>query len=175
MYDYELYKILWGMFSHRRVQFDVLPLDGLDGLQIQMYPVCLIVNNQNSLEPGEHWLAIYIPWPGRHLEFYDSYGRGIASYPQNFANFARRNNLSIVENIVQVQNYNSEYCGHYCIYFLYKRLSRKTPMSIYAQFSSNYANNDRMIHNFVKSKCYLKGNVNLDGMSGLCCKSFSCE
>ena len=37
-----------------------------------LFPSCIIINNQTSKEPGEHWIAIYFDKKGG--EFFDSFG-----------------------------------------------------------------------------------------------------
>ena len=54
-------------------------------------------------------------------------------------------------NRKQLQGYNSEVCGHYCIYFLSKRITEKRPMEkILAILNEdNKLENDRFVLDYV--------------------------
>jgi len=150
------------LFNHMRkfctrkhAQYGVIPCDMLNNLRIYKYPVCLIVNSDPSEKSGEHWLAIFIKNKSSPVEFYDSYGLGAGFYGSYFTNFATRLQRKIQENIQQLQSMNSNVCGNYALYFIYKRLLGHLPMSLYCNFSNDYKRNDEIVSKFLKFKCYL--------------------
>jgi len=133
-----------------RAQIAVLGANELDCFQIIRYTVCICVNNEPISMPGKHWVGIYIENMNRPLEFFCSYGFGITDYADNFINFVKRYNLSVVENRKCLQSINSDVCGLYVIYYLYKRKNGCCPRAFYCHFSNNYVNNDKIVKRLIK-------------------------
>jgi hypothetical protein len=103
---------------------------------INHYPVAFIVNTHSSSEPGEHWMALYIPSPTNYAEVFDSYGKG----PQ-FWNVSLHSkvkaisfNSTYITNKRQLQSASSNLCGEYCIAFLTYRMQGKTFESFMKDF-----------------------------------------
>lgn len=69
-----------------------------------------IVNNQNSDQKGEHWVAVARCRDGTHLE-YDSFGR------QDFLRLVKEMKTRDTERDVE-QNDKEENCGNRCVAFL---------------------------------------------------------
>jgi hypothetical protein len=156
----------------KKGQYDVIPCDELDRLNIIRYPLCLIVNTDPSDMPGDHWISIYIESKTSMLEYYDSYGNGINFYSIHFINFAKRLKRDILENIVRLQSYNSTVCGYYALYFLCKRIQGCEPKTIYCKFSINDKRNDKLVKTFIISKIYLSSN-NCCSQNNQCCTLFN--
>jgi len=155
MYTNEIYNHLRQFCTRLNAQFDVIPCDQLDTVQIIKYPLVLVVNTDPSTRAGSHWTSIFIKNKWSPIEFYDSYGLGIKSYAKNFEDFVNRLGRPVQKNVVQLQSCDSEVCGHYAVYFLYMRINNYAPKLLYCKFSKNYKQNDMIVFNFIKSKCYL--------------------
>ena len=78
-------------------------------------PAGLIINTQNSDQPGQHWVAVYIPNSGYGV-YFDSLG-GAPSV--QVKQFLERNTRSWVRTPTPIQHSRSTLCGLYCIVFLY--------------------------------------------------------
>jgi hypothetical protein len=77
------------------------------------YPATFVVNNDDSLGPGEHWVAVYIPNPDT-LYYFDS-----LNGEPNECLFEYLNKFKILlKNNVRVQSLFSDSCAHFCIYFV---------------------------------------------------------
>lgn len=88
------------------------------------YPCAYVVNTDPATMPGQHWVAFYAQSP-HHLEFFDSYGRHPTAYayirlPRNAAPFLKYNKHSF-------QSRRSVVCGHYCVFYLVKRIVARWP------------------------------------------------
>src|SRR5882757_5972685 len=80
-------------------------------------PAALVCNLDPHNRPGSHWVAMYIN--NGVGEYFDSYG--LAPIDVNFVNFLNNNCTSWNYNKIELQAFNSEVCGHYCIWFLSER------------------------------------------------------
>lgn len=86
-------------------------------LKLPVIPGGFIANTQGKDEKGEHWIAIYVDASNTGY-FFDSFGYRPAFYNQHFVNFFERNNLVVQFNDKQLQSFNSNVCGFYCIFIL---------------------------------------------------------
>ena len=105
---------------------------------IEQRPALFIVNTDPAHLPGTHWIAMY--FDDGPCEYIDS----IAEEPQReFETFLSKNSHSgYLVNTRRVQSYESDTCGHFCLYFAYFR-SRNIPMDMIVQsFTPYYAYND---------------------------------
>lgn len=134
-----------------KAQFYVIPSDKLNEIEIKSYPLLLCVNIDESNKRGSHWVGLYIARIGAELEFFDSYGKTMSEYNNYFINFARKNNLRILESTLMLQSPLSTVCGHYVICYMCKRLQGCSRKAFYSQFTSNLDKNDKLVYNFVKS------------------------
>ena len=130
---------------YTRRQFGaVCAADELPGT-VDKRPSIYIVNTDYAADPGQHWICMYV---GRmNSDFYDP----LAHPPQmEFRNFLTRNSYSgYLMNTKKLQAFDSDTCGHHCLYFAFFR-SRGIPMEYIVQsFTSDYAFNDWMVRQFV--------------------------
>ena len=88
------------------------------------YPCAVVANTDTSDEKGEHWVCYFFDDNGCG-EYFDSYG--IPPMNSNLFDFLIRNGTGYLCNKVQLQGFNSDSCGHYCIAFLASR-ARGEPM-----------------------------------------------
>ena len=155
----------------RKALFDCISCDELINIKICRFPICLVVNTDVSTKPGSHWVAFFKNSKNDHLEFFDSYGCCLDSYGLHFTRFAKSFNRCI-ENVKQIQNFNSSVCGNYTIFWLYKRLLKCTRIHVYCMFSNNFKANDDIVNNFIQSKKYLLSNIRCNKKQNQCVNNF---
>jgi hypothetical protein len=85
---------------------------------------CFILNTDPSDAPGEHWLAFYYNCNTHKLEYFDSFGFPVATYP--YVNEAltvnRLSSICVSANSSgSLQSTQSTVCGHYCVLYLHWR------------------------------------------------------
>lgn len=119
-----------GVFS---VDINPLPL-------IRSFPCCFVMNTMPHTERrGGHWLAFYLT-NSNSIEFFDSLGGSLSSYPLISSYFSHVPNIS--SNSVSLQAPDSAQCGDYCISFLYLRLvtsSFRAAIEIIKSYSKGYS------------------------------------
>ena len=132
----------------------------LDNIKITGYPFAVISNESDFGTRGTHWVALYFGVYG-NCDFFDSYGR--MSKPDIRKVIDKHTNFGcgyggiacgkLRVNRKQLQSYNSDVCGHYCIFFLSKRITEKRPMEkILAIFNEdNKVENDRFVLDYVNN------------------------
>ena len=99
----------------------VFARDKLPDLMYERRPFALVLNTDPRSKPGQHWLAIFGPLYGP-LELFDSFGISPSSYDLA--------NLFPTHSRIQLQNPFSALCGHYCIYFIYKRSNSRSAIGL---------------------------------------------
>ena len=87
---------------------DLIP----DPHSLTNFPACLVANTDRHDQPGTHWVAFYFT-SSSVIEFFDSYGQPPSTYAIPIT-------VQLV-NPITLQSIYTDVCGHYCIYFLYKR------------------------------------------------------
>jgi hypothetical protein len=82
----------------------------------------LICNTDSSDKPGKHWLLLY--HHGDTLEYFDSLGKDIQEYGDEFVTFAKRIKATKVVTIIneRIQPKGTSLCGDYCLYYAYARM-----------------------------------------------------
>ena len=133
----------------------------LENIKIIGYPFAVISNESDFGTRGTHWVALYFDVYG-NCDVFDSYGGmpipDIRRFIDKHTNFGcgyggiACGKLRV--NRLQLQNYNSDVCGHYCIYFLSKRITEKRPMEkILAIFNEETKlENDKFVYDYVVNK-----------------------
>lgn len=90
--------------------------------QPEQYPRCAILNTDPIRRPGQHWVAVY--WTSADQgEFFDSYRERPSSYVPTWRCF---DHFTQIPHALQA--WNSDVCGDYCLYYLYKRC-RDVPLA----------------------------------------------
>ena len=85
----------------------------------------LVLNLDNSDEPGSHWVAVLIDIKNRIFEFFDSYGENPTKEIMDLyhqLDQRARNGWKLRVNKTEHQQKNSE-CGVYSIHFIVRRIS----------------------------------------------------
>ena len=110
------------------------------------YPSCLIVNNQKSNQPGEHWVAIYFG-KRKQAEFFDSFGNSPKTI--GLDKFIKLHSKTMTFNKVKLQSNFSLFCGYYCVlYLIYK--CKKMSLNYFLTFFKKPVDNDRIFLNLIK-------------------------
>ena len=55
------------------------------------------------------------------VDFFDSLGKNMEYYGEEFVNFAKRFSSKFQISLMRTQPKNTSLCGQYCLYFAYKR------------------------------------------------------
>jgi hypothetical protein len=113
------------------------------------YPCCAILNTDDNKGPGEHWVAALFR-SAYELEFFDSYAFTPTIYDFSFA----RSFTIITCSPYQLQADASDYCGHYCLYYLYQRSRNMSLDHVYYRSHmftpSTLSANDSVVRRFIK-------------------------
>jgi hypothetical protein len=111
------------------------------------YPASLILNNEKKNQPGEHWIALFIT--KNNCYFFDSFGNRPQYY--RLYSYLKKFSKKIIYNNQVIQDYDSHYCGHYCLYFLFLKSRGFGLDHIKRLFSKTDKNfNDLLIKNLLK-------------------------
>ena len=95
-----------------------------------------VVNTHCQELRGEHWI-VYLYMDGK-LQFFDSYGEHPSRYPglpQKVDEFNDR----------QIQNIDSQVCGHYCVLFLLNRYRGFEMSEFLNMFTGDLHDNDHKV------------------------------
>jgi hypothetical protein len=116
------------------------PRDLLPKNKITKRPCALVINTDDSLNPGQHWVALFLRKNGT-AEYFDSFGFSIMH--KDIINFLRKNNIdNIIYNPKQLQSVSMSTCGAYCVLFVKYLCSDFTFCDFIKYFSNNKINND---------------------------------
>lgn len=123
------------------------------------YPCAYVVNTDCASQPGRHWVACFASSPHGTVEFFDSYGQPPSAYPNIRFPLSTRSVRSYSR--VSFQSNQSFVCGHYCIYYICKRIRGWTPKYITytlsrfacASAAGNRFPQDRLVRRFVRNMC----------------------
>ena len=98
--------------------------------------VTLVLNEDESDEPGSHWVGLFMMLPSRQIHFFDSYGKKplqqVCKWITNINKTIKKKGgkpFTVLWNPHRHQYANSE-CGVYTLNFIIKRLEGKTFKSI---------------------------------------------
>jgi hypothetical protein len=102
-------------------------------------PAAVIMNNQNSTMPGEHWSAAFLPVRGK-AEYFCSYGlRPLVASQEKFL---LRNAKAYVYNKKELQQITTQECGRFCLLFLANKMSGLSMRQFLTNFDSSKKIND---------------------------------
>ena len=104
-------------------------------LLYDLCPLCCIVNTDPIDKPGQHWIALYYAGLGKSQgEFFDSY----ALRPEAYKHDTWKKCFREFDGFTRpLQQWNSDVCGDYTIYFLYRRVRGESLREIVKYFSKN--------------------------------------
>src|SRR5579871_5314319 len=106
------------------------------------YPVGYVINTDPRALPGQHWVAYYHSSPNSN-EFFDSYGNPPST-------FSLKTFPQLTYNKLCFQELDSDVCGQYCIFYLYKR-SKNFSLDYITKILSNARTPDQFVSQFCKS------------------------
>ena len=108
-------------------------------------PAGLVINHDDSSQPGSHWVCYYIGEEGAS-EYFDPLGDPV---PNNeIMRFIKRNSdgwQKTVRNTIAYQADGSSRCGDFCVFYLRNRLNGVSLCEIHALLSRNPAVNDGVV------------------------------
>lgn len=113
-------QLFYALFTNHVTQpyFDgVYPADQLE--EIIMKPQLVIANASPSSSGGKHWLLFF--FEGNTVDFFDSTGRDLNTYGDEFVDFVRRYAETYNHFDAPVQPSNTDICGELCLYFAYMK------------------------------------------------------
>lgn len=124
--------------------------------EISKKPKLIICNTDPSYKKGEHWVLFY--FNENSVDFFDSLGRDIYYYGNDFVNFVKRFVTQYEFCEERLQPLKSSLCGHYCLFYAYFRCLGFSMSNIVDRMKSH-----KYVENFVKenfcicknSKCKL--------------------
>jgi hypothetical protein len=153
MYTSELIQLLKKDKYSKKSFCGVVPYDKLPLKKLRR-PCSFIINTQKSTEPGEHWIAVYLPKRGR-IEFFDSYG--LKPTIDKIYKMFNLNGKYYIYNNKAIQGVDSKNCGLFTLFYLYFR-ARGYSLNQYLKFFiTNKTHNDTFIKNlFINLKLKLK-------------------
>ena len=114
-------------------------------------PTSYVVNTDNAVDPGSHWVAFYQERP-EVVEFFDSFGKSPSSYRLQPPG-------RVVQQSLQLQSEFSTVCGQYCMFFILRRLSGESYNNIVHLFTDSRENNDKMVCQYVNHHFDLRTTV----------------
>lgn len=110
------------------------------------YPSCFIFNNQKSIQPGQHWIAIYFS-KNKIAEFFDSFGNSPKFY--GIEKYLLKNSKSYKWNTKILQSKFSPYCGLYCALYLIIKCKNKS-LNFFLRLFQSPINNDNYLKKIIK-------------------------
>ena len=106
-------------------------------------PFSYIVNTDPASKPGEHWVGVYHATSGA-VEFFDSYGNNC-----NYYSSLQFDVPPTKFNSVSLQAPGAYVCGHYCLYFIFKRARGSDFYAIARNLVCEFNSSKLKIDNFV--------------------------
>ena len=105
-------------------------------------PSIYIVNSDPNYLPGTHWYAVYFNQVSEH---FDSAGFDPC---EPLTNQLIANSFKFRYNTNRVQNYYTETCGLFCLFYSYFRCRSFTFVEIMDMFSNNLELNENIVKSF---------------------------
>lgn len=130
-------------------------------IQPRRKPQCFVMNIDPSDMAGSHWVALCVAKLSNKavIELFDSYGSSLTGL-----NLPPR--WMFRQNKHRLQDYSSDVCGHYSIFFTRKRLSG-VPFQNIVRFLQKSKNPDKTVKAYVtRLKKKLKNQVSTPGTGG---------
>ena len=133
----------------------VYAADQLASLKITKEKWLLVCNCCPSSLPGQHWIAFFGNDKGE-IDFFDSFGLPPNAY-RGVPQFLHRRKPEIVRyNAKQLQSFESDACGPYCLFFGYLRSRGLTLVEIIKEtvVVQNSKKRDELITDVVRNVFY---------------------
>ena len=115
---------------------------------IHKKPTLIVMNTDVSTGPGKHWVAIFLTKDG-YCEFFDSAGNNPGVY--GMENFLIFYGPRYMYNSIRLQDYDSETCGHFVLYYALKRCQGTSLETIVRNFDNQPLRiNDQYVQRFFR-------------------------
>ena len=122
---------------------DTLPL------LVEKKPSLYVVNTDVSAGAGLHWVVFYIPDDSDVAEFFDPLGHSPGHYSMRFEHFLLINTRKYKYQKDRLQGFQSDACGHYCVFYSIRRCNAWTLEKIVDVFDKYLkSQNDQIVRNF---------------------------
>jgi len=98
---------------------------------------------------GSHWSAIFLPESGGG-EYFDTYN---LIHPLHLKYLKKMSGKKIIKSGRVIQQIQSNFCGHYCLFFLTCRMAGVSRTAFYNFFGENSWLNDMVVsqvHNMLE-------------------------
>lgn len=115
---------------------------------IKEKPTLIICNTDPSHKPGEHWVLFF--FYKNSVDFYDSLGREITYYGSEFIDFVKNFAHNFKYTVRRTQPIQSDVCGHYCLYYAFKKCNGNSMEEII-----NNISNKNDVVDFVNKMFYI--------------------
>lgn len=107
----------------------------------------IVVNLDPSFKSGSHWIVLCLREQSM-VEYFDSLGKK----PKiNIVSNLFRNNQFCVYNINRIQDYNTNTCGLFCLFYSYYACRFCNMESIISCFDDNLKTNEKIVKTFTKN------------------------
>jgi len=147
----ELRRLLEYICTPYQATYAVLACDELHLITPRKFPLVIICNTERKFKAGKHWVAFFMRRRPDPIEYFDSYSQDMRVYNKYFLDFARRMSQNIIRMPYSLQCLDSEFCGQYCITYLYYRLKNVSINYIYSSiFTHKCRQNDEFVAKLVK-------------------------
>ena len=115
-----------------------------DKIEMPMwYPASMVVNLDESSEPGSHWVAIFAKSPNDAM-YFDSYGQ----QPKGNILAVLKKFRKVTTSDFVIQSIISNVCAAYCIYFIYMASKGRNYEEILSSIARR-SNMDAFVRSFV--------------------------
>ena len=162
--SFDIYTIL--TYDNPKIQQILKQIDGKGSFPTHIdnnvsIPAAYVVNNDWYFSKGIHWFLIF--FRDDCTIVVDSFAIPISWF--NIVFMTRRNNLPLIQNTFELQERNSQCCGHYVVYFLFGLAQGYSLVgnSLTGEYglldpfiNSNPSYNDLFVYNFLKTLIWKK-------------------
>ena len=101
----------------------------------------VVANTDPSHQPGSHWVCIYVPTRAP-AEYFDSTGH---PPPPVFEDYLTRRSSKYKRNFVRVQDYGTDTCGEFCVYYVDRRRRGWSFQKIMDSFTQDLTLNEMLV------------------------------
>ena len=128
----------------------IYPIDKMPGLKnVDNF---MVVNLDPSFKPGSHWVVLY-KRNNKFVEYFDSTG----SKPNNkIVEYLFSQNNTCIYSYKRLQDFNSNTCGLFCLFYCYYACRSCNLESIVTCFSDNLKLNEAIVKR--STRLYLTSN-----------------